>query len=75
VHAQTFFRGVSAVWDYFEKSEIEGKSKCLLCKEVVKHLSNTSNLAKVIFILDLHFSRELLTYLLLHIFFDLLFYF
>ncbi|CAB4027115.1 inner centromere -like [Paramuricea clavata] len=36
----------SAVWDYFKKSEIEGKSKCLLCKEVVKHLSNTSNLAK-----------------------------
>ena len=33
----------SAVWDYFEKSEIEGKSKCLLCKEVVKKLAFRNN--------------------------------
>ena len=36
-----------AVWNYFEKLIIEGQSKCLLCKGIIKHSSNISNLAKV----------------------------
>ena len=40
-------RSRSIVWDYFEKLDIEGQSKCLLCKIIIKHPSNTSNLAKV----------------------------
>ena len=36
-----------AVWNYFEKLMIEGQSKCLLCKSIIKHSNNTSNLAKV----------------------------
>ena len=36
----------SAVWQYFEKQDTEGQSKCLLCKTIVKHLSNTSKPSK-----------------------------
>ena len=46
---------VSAVWQYFERQETEGQSKCLVCKTIVKHFSNTSSLAKVIYIMLYHF--------------------
>ena len=47
---------VSAVWQYVEKQDTEGQSKCLLCKTIVKHLSKTSNLAKVIYIMLFHLN-------------------
>ena len=37
----------SVVWNYFEKTNRDTQAKCQLCKDLIKHSSNTSNMIKV----------------------------